>query len=488
MRTTLLAGAALLSSTVLLVGQTAPVSLTAVADAMGASTLKTIEYSGAGYSFAFQQAPGPGEPWPLFVVDSYKVSIDYATPSMRFESTRAQGEHPPRGGAGQPIAGNPRTIQFVSGRSAWSDAGNGRVQPNAGAVVDRLRQLWLTPHGVIKAAAASSAKVAGRTITFTLEGLPIKIAVGANSLVDHIDYLIDSPVLGDVPVQVVYSDYRDYGGVKFPTRIVEKTDGFLTWDIAVTDVKPNLAVSLPVPAGVPTAPAQAVASGAPAVDAKQLAPGVWHLIASNYGSMLIEFRDFLLMFEGPIDDARSIAVNEWVRKTVPGKPLRYLVNTHAHFDHAGGVREYAAEGVTIITHEMNRSYYEQVWQRPRTLHPDKLALQPRAPIWETMTEKKIVTDGSRTLELHKLQGNGHNPYILIGYLPAEKILLYGDMYNPPSGNDPRDLGRTNEYADNLYDNVANRLKLDVRLIVPVHGQAVPFDNLKKAIGLIPLTQ
>ena len=105
-----------------------------------------------------------------------------------------------------------------------------------------------------------------------------------------------------------------------------------------------------------------------------------------------------------------------------------------------------------------------------------------------MTEKKIITDGARTLELHKLVGNGHNPYILIGYLPNEKLLLYGDMYNPPAGSDPRDLARTNEFAQNLYDNVADRLKLDVQTIVPIHGLPVPFDNLKKAIGLLPVAK
>jgi hypothetical protein len=106
----------------------------------------------------------------------------------------------------------------------------------------------------------------------------------------------------------------------------------------------------------------------------------------------------------------------------------------------------------------------------------------RAADLETMTEKKVVSDGTRSLELYKLVGNGHNPYILIGYLPAEKILLYGDMYNPPPGSDPRDLARTNEYADNLYDNIVNRFQLDVQTIAPIHGLPVPFDNLKKAIG------
>src|SRR5436190_7028015 len=153
-------------------------TLASIADAMGARNLRAIEYSGAGYAFAFQQAPGPGEPWPLFVVDTYKVSVDYAAPSMRFESTRAQGEHPPRGGAGQPMAVATRSVQFVSGRSAWSEAASGRAQPNGGAVVDRLRQLWMTPHGVIKAAMAANARISGRRLTFTLEGLPVTVTVG----------------------------------------------------------------------------------------------------------------------------------------------------------------------------------------------------------------------------------------------------------------------------------------------------------------------
>jgi hypothetical protein len=61
------------------------------------------------------------------------------------------------------------------------------------------------------------------------------------------------------------------------------------------------------------------------------------------------------------------------------------------------------------------------------------------------------------------------------------------MYNPPAGNDPRDLARTNEYASNLYENI-QRLRLDVSVIAPVHGRPVPLDNLKKAIGLLPLSQ
>jgi glyoxylase-like metal-dependent hydrolase (beta-lactamase superfamily II) len=436
-------------------------SLDAISRAMGAASVTSIDFTGSGYTFGFAQAPGPGEPWPMFIAKTYHVSIDYTIPAMQQEIVREQGEHPPRGGLGQPMAGEARSAQMVP-----------------------ARQIWMTPHGLVKAAIAQGARVSGQTLAFAIEGQDVTVTVDSRNLVERLSYVVDNPVLGDVPIEMRYSDYADFSGVKFPMHIVEKTDGYPTIDITVKTVKPNAAVSFPPPR---PAAAAAAAGAPPTIEAVKLAEGVWHIIASNYGSILVEFRDHLVMFEGPIDDARSMAVNEWARKTVPGKPIKYLVNTHTHFDHAGGVREYAAEGITIVTHVMNRAFLEKAWARPRTLHADKLALSGRTPIWETMTEKRVLTDGVRTLELHQIKDNGHYPYILMGYLPNEKILLYGDMYNPPSGADPRDLARTNEYANNLYQNIQT-LKLDVRTLAPIHGKPVPFDNLKKAIGLVPLAQ
>src|SRR5688572_12388788 len=89
-------------------GQVGTITLDAVARAMGAATVRSIEYTGAGYTFGFAQQPGPGEPWPLFIANSYSVSADYDAPAMRQEIVRLQGERPPRGGLGQPIAGEAR--------------------------------------------------------------------------------------------------------------------------------------------------------------------------------------------------------------------------------------------------------------------------------------------------------------------------------------------------------------------------------------------
>src|SRR5437868_3797310 len=125
--------------------------LETAADAMGASNLNSIEYSGSGSLWGFGQAYMPGERWPHFEQRSYVMSINYQAPGMRLNSVRAQGEHPPRGGAAQPVAADQRSIVAVSGKYAWAEGG-AQAQPNQAAVTDRLLQMWATPHGVIKAA------------------------------------------------------------------------------------------------------------------------------------------------------------------------------------------------------------------------------------------------------------------------------------------------------------------------------------------------
>ena len=119
-----------------------------------------------------------------------------------------------------------------------------------------------------------------------------------------------------------------------------------------------------------------------------------------------------------------------VKETIPNKPIRYLVNTHVHFDHSGGLRTYVDEGATIVTHEMNKPYYEQAWAAPHTLNPDRLAQSKKTATFETFTDKHVLTDGSRSIEIHQIAGSGHNDAFAMVYLPKEKILIEGDAYTP----------------------------------------------------------
>jgi glyoxylase-like metal-dependent hydrolase (beta-lactamase superfamily II) len=448
----------------------------AAADAMGATSLNSIQFSGSGTNYAFGQAYSPGGPWPRFEVKTYTVAVDYQTPAMKLDMLRAQGEHPPRGGGAQPFASDQRTTQVVSAKHAWSEGG-AQPAPNPGAVTDRLRQIWLTPHGVVKAALASGAPVDTNVFTFKAEDRDIKVTLNQDNLVEKVEYLTTNSVVGDVPVEVTYSDYAQFGSIQFPKHIVEKQDGFPTLDITINDVQPNAAVSLPVPANVASAPAPPATLTA-TID--KAGDGLWSLNAAGTRSLAVEFGDHIVMLEGPTSDARSKVVNDLVRQTVPKKPIRYVVNTHAHYDHAGGLREYVSEGITVITHENNKAFFEEVWARPRTL--EDTAPTSNKPTIETVADKRVLSDQTRTVELYHLPGHGHHTGQLIAYLPKERILMYGDGYNPPAGDEIRTPERGPDYAAQIVQRV-QELKLNPERIAPVHGRVVPYKNLLMAFNL-----
>ncbi len=456
--------------------------IAAAAAAMGAANLTSLQYAGTGFVYSFGQAYLPGERWPQFVQRVYSAAIDYRTPAMRLEQARSQSEMPPHGGGGQPIAGEATTVQVVSGKYAWSEGG-AQPAPNPGAVGDRLRQLWTTPHGVIKAAMANGGSVAGNIITVTIEGRMVTATLNERNLVERVSYLSTNETAGDYPIEIAYSDYAAFGGIQFPTHIVQTEEGHPTLDIRVYAVTPNAAVSLAPPANVVQAPPPPAGI---AVQMDALAPHVWYVTAAGNHSWAVEFTDYVVAVEAIGSDARSLAVNEEIRKKIPSKPIRYVINTHAHYDHAGGLRTYVAQGATVVTHELNRAFYERTWARPRTIDPDTLSKQPKAPVFETVTDKKVLTDGSMTIEVYHLKNTGHHGGNLLVYMPQEQLVFWGDGYNPPAGDDPRDLGRTPEYALDLYRFITMN-NLVVKTVAPAHGvRPRSYDDFKRAIGLLPL--
>jgi glyoxylase-like metal-dependent hydrolase (beta-lactamase superfamily II) len=211
----------------------------------------------------------------------------------------------------------------------------------------------------------------------------------------------------------------------------------------------------------PTPPAAPPAAAPPVVQGEKLADGVYR-ITGGYVALAVEFRDHVVVLEGGQNEARGLAVIGEVKRLFPNKPIRYLVNTHAHFDHAGGLAPFAAEGITIITHNNNRAFLEKALAAPRTLVGDALAKANRKPKVEGAGTKRVLTDGTQTIELHHIPNLAHSDGMLVALLPKEKILFTGDFNIPASGQPAAPAIAT------LVQNV-ERLKLDFERHVLVHA-------------------
>jgi glyoxylase-like metal-dependent hydrolase (beta-lactamase superfamily II) len=463
-----------------------PGTLQAATAALGATDLKTIAYSGTGKWYQFGQAPNPTLPWPSFDVSRFSAAVNYEAPAARVEMERVQVVEPNRV---RPAPIQQRPVQVVSGTYAWNVAvpagaapGSAPApQPQPVTVDERTMEIWTTPHGFLKAAAANNATSqpsnGGSNVSFTVSGKHRYVGrINAQSQVERVQTWIDNPVLGDTPVEIAYSDYRDFNGVLFPARIVRTQGGHPVLDISVSSVTKNPAVAIDVPDQVRNFTPPAVT-----VDVEQLAKGVYYLKGGSHHSVAIDQRDHIVVVEAPQDEARSAAVIAKIKETIPNKPIRYVINTHAHFDHSGGLRTYVAEGATVVTHQMNRPYYEQAWAAPRTLNPDTLAKANKPATFETFTDKHVLSDGKRTIEIHQIAGGGHNDAFAMAYLPAEKILIEVDAWAPLAPNAPPPAAPS-PFAVNLYDNIT-RLKLDVRQIAALHGPGTAtLADLKSAIG------
>lgn len=191
-------------------------------------------------------------------------------------------------------------------------------------------------------------------------------------------------------------------------------------------------------------------------------------------------KDYVIVVEAPLNDERALAVIAEARK-LSSKPIRYLINSHHHYDHSGGVRAFAAEGVTIITHEVNRPFFERILTAPATLRPDHFAKSPRrGGTVEGVQFQRVLDDGARTVQVHHISGNPHHDGMLMVYLPKEKFLIQADAYTPAAPNAPPPAA-INPFSVNLAENIS-RLGLAVDQLLPLHGRIVPLSELHKAIG------
>ncbi len=246
----------------------------------------------------------------------------------------------------------------------------------------------------------------------------------------------------------------------------------------------------------------------------QVAPGVYAALGNgtietrSSNMVIVNADDVFLVDTNITPEATRRLVNDI--KTLTDKPIRYVVNTHWHYDHTDGNQVFGPD-VTIIGHENERSEIlagvlknrlalefqnlpgqlenirrqiaeaadparkKQAEERLKVQEAYQEQLKETVPTPPTMTVADHLTlfRGDREIRVLYL-GRGHSDTDLMVYLPKEKIVATGDFFEGP-GTGALAFGFHDEWANNL-----EKLKaLDVETVVPGHGE--PFKG-KEQIG------
>jgi glyoxylase-like metal-dependent hydrolase (beta-lactamase superfamily II) len=270
-----------------------------------------------------------------------------------------------------------------------------------------------------------------------------------------------------------------------PSRRTQRFAGEVTMTHQYANVRVNAGVAESLfarPAGLTDQP-QAPNTPRP-TRVSQVAPGI-HLLenaAPGYNMLIAEFGDHLVVVDAPNHSGVTEGAIATIKQTIPGKPIRYVVPTHHHGDHAGGLRAFIAEGATIVTTPGNAALFRRMaGNNPHTLRPDALSRAPRTPTVETFTGRRVFTDGTRTLEVRDIGPGPHAHEILIAYVPGAGIVFQGDLLN--AGNDGTSLVAGNE-ATAHFAQWLDRSALDARTILGVHSPARTREELRRAVEMM----
>jgi glyoxylase-like metal-dependent hydrolase (beta-lactamase superfamily II) len=433
----------------------------AASKAMGADGLNAIQVYGVGANYNLGQSNHAGGPWPKNNLNDYKRAIDFTRPATRATAVTwavaVQGGNAVRGDFNQVVG---------PAQTAWN----------------QQLEIWTTPWGFLKGAAANNATVVNQTIG----GRAMKVVswntpqkapsgkayrvvgyIGPSNLVERVDTWVENPVFGDLRVERLYSDYRDANGVKYPTSFLEKRDGQPTFEAQTLGIVANptdIAELVAPPSGNPPGPPPAYAGPT----SEKLADGVWR-INGAYNAVAVEFANYVVLMEpGPQNETRAKAIIAETHKLIPGKPIRYGAITHHHFDHTSGLPAVVAEGITIVTPAVNKPFFDRALGAPRTLAPDAISTSGKRPMVEGFAgDKRVFSDATRTLELHVIKGLPHADGLVVGWLPKERILIYADMFNLPPASAPvpnPPVTGTKVFVTNI-----ERLGLNPDKIVSIHS-------------------
>ncbi len=273
---------------------------------------------------------------------------------------------------------------------------------------------------------------------------------------------------GDVDYDLVLSDWQPVAGVRMAMSQRYELNGRVVADLRITQVTLNPVIN---PAGmvVPAALLKTAAKPAvgnisyqwvirrqfigtyldsdhPSFDTQatqslrlqELAPGVQHVVGGSHNALVVEMRDHLIVFDAPVNDWQSNWTIRTAQARYGGKPVRYLVLTHHHMDHAGGLRAYLAQGATLVVGRGATAHYRRVLAAPATRNPD---VAPRDYSKVTIVEvadRYVMRDGVREVSAH-LTENPHVDAMLIGYVADARIGFATNIWSPGAAPLPKEI-------------------------------------------------
>jgi glyoxylase-like metal-dependent hydrolase (beta-lactamase superfamily II) len=262
--------------------------------------------------------------------------------------------------------------------------------------------------------------------------------------------------------RIVFENYRRNGRYWNPTKITIVQNSWTIITSELQSIRRDFDLTLSAADFAPPPGAKEVNQKSFDFHVSKVAPSVYFVenASPDYNSMFVVFTDYVLVVEAPSSDSDSTKVIAAIHELAPAKPIRYIVPTHFHEDHIGGLRAYLREGATVVTTPGNLRFMEMFMKRLKAAQP-----QITLPAVEVIADRRRFSDGVVTLDLLNVP-SPHVDEMVVSFIPSEGIVYVADGFT-------RDFGpwRPPTTDERTLVRQFKQLGLDIRTVLPGHGPA-----------------
>jgi glyoxylase-like metal-dependent hydrolase (beta-lactamase superfamily II) len=476
---------------------TAPEIATKMLDTMGGQEaleqVQTLVQKGGGMRKHFGQIPATGADDPPGLLTDLVETIDLANGRAAFDNrvrigdsfaqhrTEAYTQYKGQALGWGTTEGRPNHVTSVNGLFSWATHNTPEFLLRRNAVTIALSALdaqtledrffdgtlhWFLP-----------TQLNGEKVGLFIDKFSNRLR--AWSVVDT------ETMRGDTDATYVLDDWREVGDIVLPHAIqIRKSDGLyadLKYDEITVNDDSALAI-FEIPEDVIAQADEVVAANGDSWASLQwnpVAEHVTHVVAFSHHSMVVEFPSFVVVVEAPYTEGQSLMLARLIEEHI-GKPIRYVVPTHPHYDHTGGVRALASLGANVLVAGGHEAELRMILESPHTNPPDALARNAAAGAevgrLEVFLGTTEITEGEQTMQLYEVQGIPHVGPKVLPFVVPTGVIFQSDLFFGAPGPD----------AGALYEAIRQR-GLAVQQIVGGHGGVFPYSALEAAIRPAPVT-
>lgn len=208
----------------------------------------------------------------------------------------------------------------------------------------------------------------------------------------------------------------------------------------------------------------------------ELAPNIQHAQTGTANNLIIAMKDYLVIFDAPYGELQSHAAIEAAKAKYPGKPIKYIVLTHHHMDHTGGMRTYVAEGATVVVPTPDKAYFEKDVKAAHTVVPDDLQKKPRTPEIVEVKDEMTIKDDTTQIHLYFIP----NPHV-VGMLIANVVSGSTNLVYVTDLISPRGAIERSE-ATVAVGNLLRKHNIQGALVVGGHGATIKQADLSAQLA------